>query len=178
VISIRVAKDRLPPSAISAGRLTVCADGRSAITTPQKPIKIAVQRRQPTHLLAQEDRRHRGDEDGAGEVVRDDVGERQIDRRKEEGRHFQRREHDAEQLQARPLQMQELATLPPDQRRQQQQRRAGAQEQQLPHRIGPHQELAHGVAEREHEDRQHHQRNAGEARGAVVIGGEVLEEGH
>src|SRR6476620_6137747 len=48
VISIRVANDRLPPSAISAGRLTVCADGRSAISTPQKPIRIAVQRRQPT----------------------------------------------------------------------------------------------------------------------------------
>ncbi|MGY4354454.1 hypothetical protein ACVWZR_003454 [Bradyrhizobium sp. i1.3.1] len=74
--------------------------------------------------------------------------------------------------------MQELVTLPPDQRRQQQQRRAGAQEQELPHRIRPDQELAHGVAEREHEDRQHHQRNAGQACGAVVIGGEILEEGH
>ncbi|MGY4354453.1 hypothetical protein ACVW0J_000946 [Bradyrhizobium sp. i1.7.7] len=48
VISIRVANDRLPPSAISAGRLTVWADGRNAISTPQKPIRIAVQRRQPT----------------------------------------------------------------------------------------------------------------------------------
>ena len=48
VISIRNANDRLPPSAIIAGQLTVCADGRSAISTPQKPIRIAVQRRQPT----------------------------------------------------------------------------------------------------------------------------------
>jgi hypothetical protein len=68
--------------------------------------------------------------------------------------------------------------MPPDHRRQQQQRRAGAQEQQLPHRIRPDQELAHGVAEREHEDRQHHQPDAGKARGAVVIGGKILEEGH
>ncbi|MGY3370426.1 hypothetical protein ACVWZL_007551 [Bradyrhizobium sp. GM2.4] len=66
--------------------------------------------------------------------------------------------------------MQELVTLPPDQRRQQQQRRAGAQEQQLPHRISPDQELAHGIAKREHEDRQHHERNPGKARRAFVIG--------
>ena len=48
VISIRNANDRLPPSAIIAGQLTVCVDGRSAISTPQNPIRIAVQRRQPT----------------------------------------------------------------------------------------------------------------------------------
>src|SRR5450755_4721990 len=48
VISIRTANDRLPPSAISAGQLTVCDDGRSAINTPQNPIRIALQRRQPT----------------------------------------------------------------------------------------------------------------------------------
>src|SRR4030081_353540 len=48
VISISTANDRLPPSAIIAGQLTVCDDGRSAITTPQKPIRIALQRRQPT----------------------------------------------------------------------------------------------------------------------------------
>ena len=48
VISIRKAKDRLPPSAINAGQLTVCVDGRSAIRTPPNPIRIAVQRRQPT----------------------------------------------------------------------------------------------------------------------------------
>ena len=28
--------------------LKVCIDGRSAITTPKKPIRIALQRRQPT----------------------------------------------------------------------------------------------------------------------------------
>jgi hypothetical protein len=102
VISISVAKDRLPPSAISAGRLTVLR------RRPQRDHDAAEtdQNRRPAppaDLLAQEDRRHRGDEDGAGEIVRDDVGERQIDRRKEEGRHFQRRQHDAKQLQARPL---------------------------------------------------------------------------
>src|SRR5437667_6336833 len=48
VISISNANDRLPPSAIIAGQLTVCVDGRSAIRTPQNPIRIAVQRRQPT----------------------------------------------------------------------------------------------------------------------------------
>ena len=48
VISISNANEMLPPSAISAGQLTVCADGRSAISTPQKPISTALQRRQPT----------------------------------------------------------------------------------------------------------------------------------
>ncbi|MGY4445245.1 hypothetical protein ACVW04_008064 [Bradyrhizobium sp. LM2.3] len=115
---------------------------------------------------------------GPGQIIGDDVGERQIDRREEEGRHFQRRQHHAEELETRPLQMPELVTLPPDQRRQQQQRRAGAQKQQLPHRISPDQELAHGIAEREHEDRQHHECNAGEARRALVIGREIFEKGH
>src|SRR5216684_2918524 len=48
VISISSAKDRLPASAIMAGQLAICDDGRSAITTPQKPIRTALQRRQPT----------------------------------------------------------------------------------------------------------------------------------
>ncbi len=48
VISISTANDRLPPSAITAGQLTVCDEGRSAIRTPQKPIRTALQRRQPT----------------------------------------------------------------------------------------------------------------------------------
>src|ERR1700694_2507328 len=48
VISIKTANDRLPPSAIIAGQLTVGDDGRSAISTPQKPIRTALQRRQPT----------------------------------------------------------------------------------------------------------------------------------
>src|SRR3979409_602452 len=48
VISISTANDRLPPSAIIAGQLTVCDDGRSAISTPQKPTSTALQRRQPT----------------------------------------------------------------------------------------------------------------------------------
>jgi hypothetical protein len=47
VISIRKAKDVEPASAISAGQLTLFADGRSAISTPQKPINTALQRRQP-----------------------------------------------------------------------------------------------------------------------------------
>jgi hypothetical protein len=38
----------LPPSAISAGSVKLAAEGRNAITTPQKPISTAVQRRQPT----------------------------------------------------------------------------------------------------------------------------------
>src|SRR5581483_6485871 len=48
VISINPEKLRLPASAISAGPLKVCAEGRSAMMTPRKPIRIAVQRRQPT----------------------------------------------------------------------------------------------------------------------------------
>src|SRR5258708_31614553 len=48
VISINSAKDMLPPSAMSAGQLTICDDGRSAISTPPKPIRTALQRRQPT----------------------------------------------------------------------------------------------------------------------------------
>src|SRR2546430_6747225 len=39
VISINSANDRLPPSAMSAGQLTICDDGRSAISTPQKPTR-------------------------------------------------------------------------------------------------------------------------------------------
>ena len=52
VINISIEKHRLPLSAISAGKLTACDDGRSAITTPQKPITIALQRRQPTRSLS------------------------------------------------------------------------------------------------------------------------------
>jgi hypothetical protein len=40
----------------------------------------------------------------------------------------------------------------------------------LPDRIGRDDELAQRIAEREHEDRQHHQSDAGEARGALVGG--------
>ena len=38
----------LPVSAIRAGSVKLAAEGRSAITTPTKPIRTAVQRRQPT----------------------------------------------------------------------------------------------------------------------------------
>ena len=47
VISISSANDVEPASAISAGQLTVCDDGRNAINTPQKPISTALHRRQP-----------------------------------------------------------------------------------------------------------------------------------
>ena len=47
VISIKNANEVEPASAISAGQLTVCVDGRNAISTPQKPISTALQRRQP-----------------------------------------------------------------------------------------------------------------------------------
>ena len=95
VISIRNANDRLPPSAIIAGQLTVCVDGRSAISTPQKPIRIAVQRRQPT-CSPQHDARQRGDEDRRGQIIGDDVGERQIDGGEKEGGDFERREQSRE----------------------------------------------------------------------------------
>src|SRR5229473_200324 len=45
VISISSANAMLPPSAMTAGQLTVCDDGRSAISTPQKPIRTALQSR-------------------------------------------------------------------------------------------------------------------------------------
>src|SRR3982074_3595291 len=48
VISISTANDRLPPSAIIAGQLTVCDDGRRRITKPQETTRLALQRRQPT----------------------------------------------------------------------------------------------------------------------------------
>ena len=48
VTIISTANEKLPPSAISAGQLTVCAEGRIAISTPQKPVMTALQRRQPT----------------------------------------------------------------------------------------------------------------------------------
>src|SRR5262249_6670376 len=48
VISIRTEKQRLPASAIIAGPLQGCVEGLSAMTTPRKPIRIALQRRQPT----------------------------------------------------------------------------------------------------------------------------------
>jgi hypothetical protein len=48
VISISHENARLPASAIMAGHVTLCADGLSAISTPQNPIRIALQRRQPT----------------------------------------------------------------------------------------------------------------------------------
>src|SRR5581483_11911963 len=41
-------KERLPASAIIAGQLTDCAEGRSATSTPANPTRIALQRRQPT----------------------------------------------------------------------------------------------------------------------------------
>src|ERR1700744_3723293 len=48
VIIIKTEKARLPASAIIAGHVTAFADGSSAIKPPQNPIRIALQRRQPT----------------------------------------------------------------------------------------------------------------------------------
>src|SRR4029077_17673874 len=55
---------------------------------------------------------------------------------------------------------------------------AGAQQKQLPDRIGRDDELAHRIAEREHEDRQQHQSDAGKPRGTLVVGGKLCEETH
>src|SRR3954453_10730588 len=44
----KIAKKKLPASAISAGKVNVAAEGRSAINTPAKPTATALQRRQPT----------------------------------------------------------------------------------------------------------------------------------
>ena len=48
VTIISTANEKLPASAISAGHVTVCADGCSAISTPQNPTTTALQRRHPT----------------------------------------------------------------------------------------------------------------------------------
>src|ERR1700682_4752395 len=95
VISINTANDRLPPSAMTAGQLIVCVDGRSAISTPQTPTRIAVPRGPPppADALAQHDRRQRGNENRTGQIISDDVGERQIDGRPKKRRDFEGREH-------------------------------------------------------------------------------------
>jgi len=177
VISISTENDRQPPSAIIAGRLTVCTDGRSAITTPANPTRTALQ--PPADPLAQHDRRQRGDEYRTGEIAGDDVGERQIDGREKERRHFERGEDDADKLQPGAFHLQECRAMPPDRRRQHDQRRAGAQPQQLADRIGRDHEFSECVAEREHRHRQQHQANAGEARRAfVMVGRESGKKGH
>jgi hypothetical protein len=81
-------------------------------------------------------------------------------------------------LQPRPLQIAKRGALLPDHRQQQHQRGAGAQPQQLPDRIGRHQEFAERVAKREHEDAKQHQADAGQACGAFIEGGCLCEEGH
>ena len=48
VMIMSAANDALPASAIIAGQLNACVEGRSAIMTPMKPTRIALQRRQPT----------------------------------------------------------------------------------------------------------------------------------
>src|SRR3954471_3262947 len=47
VTSISTENERLPASAIIAGQVTLWAEGCIAISTPQKPATIALQRRQP-----------------------------------------------------------------------------------------------------------------------------------
>ena len=42
------ANPKLPTIAISAGQVSVAAEGRSAIITPMNPAATALQRRQPT----------------------------------------------------------------------------------------------------------------------------------
>jgi len=51
-----------------------------------------------------------------------------------------------------------------------------AQQQQLSDRIGRDDEFSRCVAEREHEDRQQHQADAGEPRGALVFIGRDFRE--
>src|SRR5437879_4035992 len=51
VMMRKIAKNKLPVSAISAGQVNVAADGRSAINTPANPTATALQRRQPTGSL-------------------------------------------------------------------------------------------------------------------------------
>ena len=51
VMMRNTANEKLPTIAISAGQVSVAADGRSAIITPMKPAATALQRRQPTCSL-------------------------------------------------------------------------------------------------------------------------------
>ena len=48
VMMRNTAKQKLPTIAISAGQVSVAAEGRSAIITPMNPTTTALQRRQPT----------------------------------------------------------------------------------------------------------------------------------
>ncbi len=130
----------------------------------------------PADALAQHDRRQRGDENRAGQIIGDDVGERQIDGGEKKRRDFEGGERHPEQLQPRPLKVNELRAVPPDHRQQHDQRRAGAQQKQLSNRIGRDEELSHRVAEREHEYRQQHQADAGETRRALVFKGRDFRE--
>jgi len=81
--------------------------------------------------------------------------------------------------QRRPLQAEKFRAVLPDQRRQHQQRRAGAQPQQLPDGIGRDHVFSERIAEREHEDRQQHQPDAGEpCRAFVGRSGNFGKQGH
>jgi flagellum-specific peptidoglycan hydrolase FlgJ len=165
VISIRKANEVDPASAISAGQLTVSADGFSAISTPQKPMMTALQRRQPIFS------RSRMPDSAVTKIGQANGGE-------EEGRHLGGGQRHPQQLQPRTLQAAERGTALPDHRQQQHQRSAGAQPQQLPDRIGPDEEFAERIAKREHEYAEQHQADAGQPRGAFVEGGCFGEEGH
>jgi hypothetical protein len=81
-------------------------------------------------------------------------------------------------LQPRPFDAGKFGALLPDHRQQHEQGRAGAQPQQLPDRIGRDHEFSERIAEREHEDRQQHQADAGQPRGTLVIGGDFGEQAH
>jgi hypothetical protein len=49
-------------------------------------------------VLVEQDRRQRGDEDRRRQIKRDDIGERQVDRSREEQRDLRYREHDTQDL--------------------------------------------------------------------------------
>ncbi len=133
----------------------------------------------PADMLMQHDCRQRRDEDRTGQIIGNDVGERQIDGGEKKRRDLEGREHDPEQLQPRPFQPDERGAMPPYHRRKHDERRAGAQPQQLADRIGRDHVLAQRIAEREHEDRQQHQADAGQPRGArVLIGRQSREQIH
>ena len=48
VTMLNIAKTTPPASPISAGRVNIAVEGRSAMITPMKPTSTALQRRHPT----------------------------------------------------------------------------------------------------------------------------------
>ncbi len=113
-MSISAAKDRLLRRARSAPAMSPSAPRR--LQRDQYTAEADEDRAPapPADEFAEKDRGARGDEDRTGQIIGDDIRQRQIGRRPEERRDFQCRQHHANELQTRPIELQEVRTIPPD----------------------------------------------------------------